>query len=266
MTRFVSSMRPRGSFRLPGFPLPSTSSAKTNKKEKAMRIVTKGRNTYTGFAAGVALLAAFTLWTALVQCVDVQMVGQNGTGIGFATFNTWFHDLTGVHMWIYTATDWLGLVPIAVCLGFGALGAVQLVKRRSLLRVDADLLLLGAYYIAVILCYLLFEAVPVNYRPIPIDGIMEASYPSSTTLLVLSVMPTLKFQVDRRAKSPYARTATTALVAAFSALMVLGRLVSGVHWATDIVGAVLLAAGLFMAYKAAVALADRKRADARMEV
>ena len=210
-------------------------------------------------------MAAFALWTGLIQCVDVQPVGQNGTSIGFATFNVWFHGLTGVHMGIYTITDWLGLVPIAVCLCFGVVGAVQLVRRRSLLRVDADLLLLGAYYLVVILCYLVFEMVPINYRPIPIDGIMEASYPSSTTLLVLSVMPTLKFQVDRRVKSPASRAAATAFAVAFSALMVLGRLVAGVHWATDIVGAVLLAAGLFALYTSAVALTDRRQAEPRSE-
>lgn len=223
------------------------------------------RSPRSGLRTGLALLAAFALWTVLIQCVDVQPVGQNGTDVGFATFNVWFHGVTGVHMAIYTVTDWLGLVPIAVCLCFGALGAVQLVTRRSLLRVDADLLLLGAYYIVVILCYLFFEMVPINYRPIPIDGIMEASYPSSTTLLVLSVMPTLKFQVDRRAKSPAVRGTATAFVVAFSPFMVLGRLVAGVHWATDIVGAVLLAAGLFAVYTSAVALMDQKQADPRSE-
>ena len=223
------------------------------------------RSPRRGLRTGLALLAAFALWTLLIQSVDVQPVGQNGTNVGFATFNGWFHGVTGVHMAIYTVTDWLGLVPIAVCLCFGALGALQLVRRRSLIRVDADMLLLGAYYIVVILCYLLFEMVPINYRPIPIDGIMEASYPSSTTLLVLSVMPTLKFQVDRRAKSPAVRGTATAFVVAFSALMVLGRLVAGVHWATDIVGAVLLAAGLFAVYASAVALMDRKQAEVRSE-
>ena len=226
-----------------------------------MQRIAKGRN---NLAAGIALLAAFALWTALIQCVDVQPMGQNGTDIGFATFNTWFHELTSVHMGIYTVTDWLCLVPIAACLSFGALGAVQLVRRRSLLKVDADLLLLGAYYIIVIFCYLLFEMVPINYRPIPIDGIMEASYPSSTTLLGLSVMPKLAYQVNRRAKNPLPKIAVTVFVVAFSALMVLGRLVAGVHWATDIVGSVLLAAGLFMAYRASVEFADRKKAEPNM--
>ena len=148
--------------------------------------------------AGVGLIGAFALWTVLIQYVDVQAVGQNGTKIGFADFNVWFHRLTGVHMTIYTITDWLGLAPIFICLCFGALGFVQLVKRRSLLKVDPDILLLGIYYVLVIACYLIFEMIPVNYRPVLIEGRLEASYPSSTTLLVLSVMPTLWFQANRR--------------------------------------------------------------------
>ena len=214
---------------------------------------------------GTALIAAFALWTALVQLVDVRPVGQNGTNIGFATFNTWVHGLTGVHMGIYAATDWLDLVPVAVCLGFGALGAAQLVRRRSLLGVDPDLLLLGVHYVAVAAAYLVFEAFPINYRPIPIDGVMEASYPSSTTLLVLGVMPTLAYQIARRSKSIQAKVTVVAFVAAFSALMVAGRLVSGVHWATDIVGSILLAAGLFAMYRYAVARAEARPSSARSE-
>ena len=92
------------------------------------------------------MIGVFALWTVLIQCVDVQAVGQNGTKIGFADFNVWFHQLTGIHMTLYTITDWLGLVPISICLCFGVLGLVQLVKRRSLLRFDPDILLLGVYY------------------------------------------------------------------------------------------------------------------------
>lgn len=208
---------------------------------------------------GVGLLAAFACWTLMIVRVDVQHVGQRQTAVGFATFNTWFHQLTGVHMTLYTITDWLGLVPIAVCMGFGVFGLVQLIRRRSLLRVDADILLLGGYYLLVIAAYLLFEMIPLNYRPIPINGVMEASYPSSTTLLVLSVMPTLILQIDRRCQSKAVKTAVCALAATFSALMVVGRTVAGVHWATDIIGSVLLSFGLFALYHAAVLYMDKRK-------
>ena len=206
--------------------------------------------------AGIWLLAGFGAWTALIRRVDVQPIGPNGTSVGLAALNGWFHRLTGVHMGLYAVTDWLGLVPIGVCLGFAAMGAVQLVRRRRLARVDGDILLLGAYYALVILLYLLFEMVPINYRPILIDGALEASYPSSTTLLVLSVMPTLGFQAGRRCARAGLRRAAVFFSAAFSAFMVLGRLIAGVHWLSDILGAALLAAGLFAIYRYAVALAD----------
>ena len=211
---------------------------------------------------GIGLIVTFALWTVLIRWVDVQAVGQNGTKIGFADFNVWFQQLTGVHMTLYTITDWLGLVPIFICLCFGVLGLVQLIKRRSLLRVDPDILLLGIYYVLVIACYLIFEMIPVNYRPVLIEGRLEASYPSSTTLLVLSVMPTLWFQANRRVSNAMIRKAVAVFVVTFSVFMVIGRLVSGVHWATDIIGSVLLSAGLYMLYRSAVLYSDKaKRAD-----
>ncbi|MCR4850585.1 MAG: phosphatase PAP2 family protein [Lachnospiraceae bacterium] len=212
--------------------------------------------------AGVGLIGAFALWTVLIQWVDVQAVGQNGTRIGFADYNVCFHQLTGVHMTLYTITDWLGLVPIFICLCFGVMGLVQLIKRRDLLRVDSDILLLGVYYVMVIACYLIFEMIPINYRPVLIEGRQEGSYPSSTTLLVLSVMPTLMVQANRRVSNAMIRKAVAVFVIAFSAFMVIGRLISGVHWATDIIGSVLLSAGLYMLYRSAVLYSDKaKRAD-----
>ena len=207
---------------------------------------------------GVGLTLMFVLWTLMIMSVDVQNVGQRGTAVGFASFNTRFHQLTGVHKALYTITDWLGLVPIAVCMGFGVLGLIQLIRRRSLFKVDVDIILLGVYYILVIAAYIIFEMIPINYRPIPIDGYMEASYPSSTTLLVLSVMTTLILQVKRRCKSKAVRYTVYALAVSFSAFTVIGRLVAGVHWATDIIGSILLSFGLFEIYHAAVLFTDKR--------
>ena len=215
-------------------------------------------NTKKRLWTGLALLLAFGLWTVLIRSIDVQAAGPNGTEIGFAALNLRFHRLTGVHMTLYTLTDWLGLVPIGVCLGFGAFGLLQLIRRKSLGRVDPDILLLGVYYVLVILGYLFFEAVPINYRPILIQGRLEASYPSSTTLLVLSVMPTLKLQIDRRSKSAAIRGIVSVAAALFSAFMVIGRLISGVHWVTDIIGAVLLSFGLYNIYRYGVEAVDRR--------
>lgn len=208
---------------------------------------------------GVGCITMFALWTLLIQTVGVQPAGETNMPVGFAALNRSFHELTGVHMALYTLTDWLGLIPVCVCAGFACVGLSQLLHRKSLLKVDRDILLLGGYYAAVIACYLLFERFPVNYRPVFIGGVTEASYPSSTALLALSVMPTLTFQVQRRGKHLRTQKAIAVMTAAFTAFMVVGRAVCGVHWLTDIIGSALLSRGLFSLYRAAVSLCGNEK-------
>ena len=196
------------------------------------------------------LLTAFALWTALLTRVDVRPIGPNGSTVGMATLNVAFHRLTGVHMTLYTVTDWLGLVPVAMCVGFGILGLVQWIRRRRLGRVDRSLLVLGGFYLTVMGAYLLFEKLTVNYRPVLIDGCFEASYPSSTTLLTLCVMPTAATQLWGRIKRKTLRCCVVCAILGFTLFMVVARLVSGVHWLTDILGGVLLSGGLVAGYAA----------------
>ncbi|MBR6767424.1 MAG: phosphatase PAP2 family protein [Clostridia bacterium] len=205
------------------------------------------------FCAGAGMLAAFALWTMLICAVDVQAIGPEGTAVGFAAVNGYVHRLTGVHMTLYTITDWLGLVPIGTAMGFALLGLCQWIRRRSLLKVDRSILVLGGFYIAVMAAFLIFEQFIVNYRPVLIEGRLEASYPSSTTLLVLCVMPTALMQFNARIRNAVSRRCIAAAIAVFSAFMVIGRLISGVHWLTDIVGGALLSAGLVMIYRAVCA-------------
>ena len=199
-------------------------------------------------ALGVSLVVAFVLWTVLVRFVDVQAIGPDGSSVGFATLNRFVHELTGVNWVLYTVTDWLGLVPIAVALGFAILGLVQLIKRKSLWKVDHSILALGVFYIVVMAAYIFFEIVVINYRPTLINGYLEASYPSSTTMLVMCVMPTAAMQLNVRIKNTVFRRCAVIAIVAFTVFMVIGRLISGVHWITDIIGGALLSAGLVMLY------------------
>ena len=199
---------------------------------------------------GAGLVVVFVLWTVFVCFVDVRTIGPEGSSVGFATLNGFVHELTGVNWLLYTVTDWLGLVPIAVALGFAILGLVQLIKRKSLWKVDHSILALGVFYIVVMAAYVFFEMVVINYRPTLIDGYLEASYPSSTTMLVMCVMPTAAMQLNARIKNTVFRRCAIIAIVAFTAFMVIGRLISGVHWITDIIGGALLSAGLVMLYSA----------------
>ena len=198
--------------------------------------------------SSLALFILFALWTISVLNFDVKQVGPLGSSVGFAKINASFHNLTGTHPTLYIITDWLGLVPVAVALGFAVLGLIQWIRRRSILKVDRSIIALGIFYIAVISAYILFEVFPVNYRPILIDGFLEASYPSSTTLLVTCVMPTAMHEFGMRIKTRPIRLFVLVLSGAFTAFVVIARLVSGVHWFSDIIGGALLSGALVTAY------------------
>ena len=192
------------------------------------------------------------LWTISLGTFDVQEIGPNNTEVGLGSVNGFVHNLTGVNMTLYNITDWLGLVPVAFGFGFAVLGLVQWIKRKSFVKVDFSLLVLGGFYIVLLGVYLLFEEIVINYRPVLIEGFLEVSYPSSTTLLVMTVMPTALTQMKNRIKNKNIRAGVCILIAAFTVFMVVGRLLCGVHWLTDIIGGALLSAGLVKLYGAVV--------------
>ena len=208
------------------------------------------------FGVSIGLLVAFVLWTVIVRFVDVRPIGPRDSSEGLAGINQFVHHLTGVHVHLYNITDWLGLVPIGVCVGFGVLGFTQWIKRKSIRKVDLSILVLGGFYILTMAVYWLFENLVINYRPILINGYLEGSYPSSTTMLVMCVMPTAIHQIHHRVRNKTLRYVVSFIMSAFIGFMVIGRLISGVHWFTDILGGVLLSVGLVMMYASAISLSD----------
>lgn len=198
--------------------------------------------------AGIGSIAAFVLWTFLVKIIDVKSIGPKGSSVGFASLNGFFHNLTGVNFDLYVVTDWLGLVPLCFMFGFAVFGFIRLIKRKNVFKVDTDILLLGGFYIIMTAVYFFFEVFVINFRPVLIDGILEASYPSSTTLLVTCIMPTAAIQLNRRIKNPKFRKAAVYSINVFTVFMVFARLVSGVHWITDIIGGILFSTGLVLSY------------------
>lgn len=201
------------------------------------------------FCVPIGLLVLFILWTLVVCFVDVRPIGPHNSSVGLAGINQFFHSLTGVNFLLYHITDWLGLVPVGVCIGFGILGLSQWIRRKNLSKVDWSILVLGGFYIVTIGVYLLFEYVVINYRPVLIAEVLEVSYPSSTTLLTMCVMPTAAMQLHLRIQNSAIRRCVVVAILTFTAFMVLGRILSGVHWITDIIGGGLLSGGLVMLYR-----------------
>lgn len=199
--------------------------------------------------AGI-FLTGFAALTWILLAIDTASIGPMGSAVGLSTLNQVFHDFTGVHMELYRITDLLSILPIGIVMFFGALGLTQWFRRKKIILVDFDILVLGGFYAVVAALFVFFEIFVVNYRPVLINDILEASYPSSTTMLVMCVMPTAMMQANWRMNNSVVKDTLVFFMGCFTIFMVLTRMISGVHWLTDILGGALLSAGLVILYDA----------------
>ncbi len=196
--------------------------------------------------SGILLLIAIT-FTILVKVVDVKQIGVNNSSIGFATLNQFIFETTGVNMIWYHITDWLGLIPVFMAIVYAFIGLIQLIKRRSIFKVDKEIILLGLYYIVVIALYVFFEKVIINYRPILMNGFLEASYPSSHTLMTICICGS-SILINKKLFNNKITKPINCLSIIIITITVVGRLISGVHWFTDIVGGILISSVLLMTF------------------
>lgn len=206
----------------------------------------KGRK-YLSFAGIFMLL--FLILTVAVKLVDVEQIGPLESSVGFAALNGKVSEIFKFNAAWYNITDVLGKLSILVAVFFAVIGVYQLVKRKSIARVDKDLLLLACAYIVSAIAYVFFEVCIINYRPVILEGdLLEASFPSSHTVLVICFVGTALHQFAHRIKDVKLKNISVAICSVIILLMIVGRLVSGVHWFTDILGGILLGCAIVFAY------------------
>lgn len=210
------------------------------------------------FKLGILFSVLFIIFTVLIWKVDVQPIGRQGSDVGFASLNQDVNELFGQHEGLYGMTEKLGYLAFAVIGCFGLLGLYQLIKRKSLLKVDRDILALGGFYIVVLALYVAFDKIVINYRPI-FQGQeeLEASYPSSHTMMMVCVMSTAVIQILTRIKNSRLKAVLCAVCILLGLAVIIGRMVCGVHWFTDIIGGIVLSSALVEFY-CGVAFAKKK--------
>lgn len=216
--------------------------------------------------ASIILLTLFLIFTVIVMTVDVKPIGPNGSEVGLASINEPFADAVGFNELWYNISEYVGLIPLAIAGCFAILGICQAIKRKSLLKIDGHLFILAAFYVMLLFVYLDFELITVNYRPIILDGELEASYPSSHTMLSLGIMITAIFELHELIKDKKAiLIAADIMCGAIALVILLGRLLSGVHWLTDIFAGILVSAALICLYRYGILFAQNMKSKKQKE-
>lgn len=202
------------------------------------------------FTPTIVIYIFFMILTGLLVYVDVKPIGLGGSSVGLATINQFVFDKIGKSVFWYNLTEILGKIAILYVIGFGIYGLVQWLDRQKLRRVDKDLIALAVLYLLIALHYIVFEQFIVNFRPLLVTNEVEASYPSSHTMLLICVMVSGIMQFHSRIHNKVLRIVAEVFSLLVMVVTVVGRLLSGVHWFTDILGAVLLSAALLCFYYA----------------
>ena len=202
------------------------------------------------FALGATGMILFFIFIILVKVVDVAPIGPQETKVGFAALNGAFHALTGLNLLWYKVTKILGILAILIAVFFAGVGVFQLIKRKGIQRVDRSILSTGGLYVVMMLFYVFFEKVVINYRPVIMEGetAPEASFPSTHTLLACVVFGSTILLIGRYLGKTALAIGLQIAVGFLMLLTVIGRLICGVHWFTDIMGGILLSASLLAVY------------------
>jgi len=200
-------------------------------------------------------LLVFAIYTLLIKTVDVQVIGPNESEVGFASLNGWFHDLTGEHLTLYKITDYSSFaVTVPIGFIFFITGIVEWVRRKDFFKVDANILALGFFYLFDLFIFIFFQIVKVNYRPCLLEDhgemVLEASYPSSTSLLAITLLISCIDQINIYVKNKKLNVGLIVLCVILTGFFIIGRAVSGIHWLTDIIGGCILAFTLMSFYMA----------------
>ena len=180
------------------------------------------------------------VYVYLVKNFDVSAIGPKNSKVGFSTINSIFIKHTGYHEDIYKITELFGLAILVIVGIYALIGLIELIKRKSIFKVDREIICLGFLYVLMFTMYIAFEKVIINYRPVLIDGVLEASFPSSHTMLSLCTIISSLIISKKYIKDNKFYNVTVFISMLLLTLVFVGRTISGVHYLSDIVGGVLI--------------------------
>ena len=209
----------------------------------------------------VLLFIVSLLYTLLIKFVDVRGIAADGSNVGFATINSFFKKIFPFNNTWYDISNVFGFIAILIAALYALLGCYQLIQVKKLSKVDKRLYILAGFYIVFAILYVLFDKIAINYRPVLIDGELEASFPSTHTMLAICICGSSllisKYFVTHKEIRKYIDFMTWGLMI----FIVVARVLSGVHWFTDILGGIIISLFLLMLFYTIIYIVDHTKKE-----
>lgn len=200
----------------------------------------------------ICLIILSVIYTILVKYVDVAPIGPKASSVGFSTLNKFVFSFLGRSNIWYNITEVLGMISILIALFYALIGLYKLIKNKSILKIDKEIIILGIFYFVVLLVYLFFEKVIINYRPVLVKGVLEASYPSSHTMLSICICLSAIIINNKLYKNMRISKIINTLSIIIMITTTVGRLLSGMHWVSDILGGIIISICLSYIFKTVI--------------
>lgn len=200
----------------------------------------------------ICLIILSVIYTILVKYVDVAPIGPKASSVGFSTLNKFVFNFLGRSNIWYNITEVLGMISILIALFYALIGLYKLIKNKSILKIDKEIIILGIFYFVVLLVYLFFEKVIINYRPVLVKGTLEASYPSSHTMLSICICLSAIIINNKLYKNMRISKIINTLSIIIMITTTVGRLLSGMHWVSDILGGIIISICLSYIFKTVI--------------
>lgn len=215
----------------------------------------------------ISLLVSFFLFiilTVLVLVVDVKVNDVTGTDIGLSTFNEFFNDLPKNNIWDQIS-DIVMYISLASILVFVGIGIYQWIKRRSLKKVDFEIMFLGVFIVLMVGFWLVFDKlVVINYRPMKINGEIESSYPSTHVMVVTFLLFASCYFINKKWNTKLVNVLSYTVASIIVIATSIFRVAAGMHWVTDVLGGILLGIVLYLGFLSVILL-HQQRLDKKKE-
>lgn len=184
---------------------------------------------------GLSFLGLFLLLIILLQ-FDKNIITISGKEVGLSHINDLIDYKSNKKLDIIS--DILLYTSFIVAIAGVVIGLYQLITRKSLFKVDSFIIIFGIFLVAAVILWILFDyVIKINYRPLNPN---EGSFPSTHVLLTVFLT-----NVGGLMLAKYCKNTTLIIVAyvvslLFIILVVLFRILSGMHYITDVFGGLFL--------------------------